>query len=191
MSLPKFESHHLDLHIWSYKIHKTASKQELKELAFESAVTDAWDPCVSRPHSSVTQNRGDGVRRRGGGLARRRRGLRRHRGHLRALRDEVSRLVLLARPMVQRRWLVTGEGSTVELRHEAPMTTSLGYLIQARYELHEVTTVLPKQREEDEKASVVVGRGELRSGEAQPWSRQRKNRQWPSPRARMARLSGR
>ena len=26
MILPKFESHHLDLHIWSYKIHKLSLK---------------------------------------------------------------------------------------------------------------------------------------------------------------------
>ena len=26
MILPKFESHHLDLHIWSYKIHKLLLK---------------------------------------------------------------------------------------------------------------------------------------------------------------------
>ena len=71
MSLTKFESHHLDLHIWSYKIHKTASKQELNELAFESIVTDAWDPRVSMARWSVRRNRGDGMRQRGGGLARR------------------------------------------------------------------------------------------------------------------------
>ena len=50
--------------------------------------------------------------------------------------------------------------------------------------------VLSKQREEDEKVSVVGGRGELRSDEARPWRRRRKNGQWPSPTARMARLRG-
>ena len=93
--------------------------------------------------------------------------------------------------MVQRRWLVAGEGGTVELRCETPATASLGCLIRARYELHEVTTVLPKQREEDEEVTVVVGRGELRSGEARPWRRRWKNGHWPSPKARMARLDGR
>ena len=54
-------------------------------------------------------------------------------------------------------------------------------LIRARYELHEVTTELSKQREEDEEVSVVGGRGELRSSEARPRRRRRKNGQWPSP----------
>ena len=80
-------------------------------------------------------------------------------------------MVLLARPMVQRRWLIAGEGGTAELRREAPAMASLGCLIRARYELHEVTTVLPKKREEDEEVTVVVGHGELRSGEARPWIR--------------------
>ena len=88
MILPKFESHHLDLHIWSYKIHKIASKQELNELAFESVVTDAWDPRVSRARWSATQNRGDGMRRRGNGEARRRRLLRPNQGHRRDYLDE-------------------------------------------------------------------------------------------------------
>jgi len=50
---------------------------------------------------------------------------------------------------------------------------------------------LTKQRKEDERVSVVVGRGELRSGEVRPWRRHRKNGQWPLPMARMARLEGR
>ena len=50
---------------------------------------------------------------------------------------------------------------------------------------------LTKQRKEDEKGLVVVGRGELRFGEVQPWRRRWKNGQWPSPRARMVRLEGR
>jgi len=45
---------------------------------------------------------------------------------------------------------------------------------------------LTKQRKEDEKGSVVVGRGELRSSEARPWRRRWKNGQWPSPKAWMA-----
>ena len=53
--------------------------------------------------------------------------------------------------MVQRRWLVAGDGGTAELRREMLTTASLGCLIRAWYELHEVTMVLPKQREEDEK----------------------------------------
>ena len=36
MSLTKFESHHLNLHIWSYKIYKTALKLELFELASQT-----------------------------------------------------------------------------------------------------------------------------------------------------------
>ena len=71
-------------------------------------------------------------------------------------------MVLLARSMVQRRWLVAGDGSMVELRREVPMMASLGCLIRARYELHEVATVLPKQRTEDGKASGVVGHVELK-----------------------------
>ena len=70
MILQKFESHHLDPPIWRYKIHKTAYKLELIELAFEYVVTDAWDPCVRRARWSVRRNRGDGERWRGGGLAR-------------------------------------------------------------------------------------------------------------------------
>ena len=38
---------------------------------------------------------------------------------------------------------------------------------------------------------MVGGRGELRSGEARPRRRRQKNGQWPSPKARMARLGGR
>ena len=48
-----------------------------------------------------------------------------------------------------------------KLRRELPATASHGWLNQARYELQEVTTVLPTQRKEDEKASVVVGHVEL------------------------------
>ena len=70
MSLKKFESHHLDLHIWSYEIYKTAFKTGNFNYPMEPAVTDAWDLPVSQTGLSVTQNRGDGVRRRGGGLAR-------------------------------------------------------------------------------------------------------------------------
>jgi len=55
--------------------------------------------------------------------------------------------VLLARYRVQRRWLVASDGGTVELRREVLTTASHGCLIRARYELHEVTMVLPKQRE--------------------------------------------
>ena len=73
------------------------------ELAYHYTVTDAWDPRVSRPHLSATQNRGGGLRRHDGGLARRRQGFRRHRGHLRDLRDETRRLVLPARPKANRR----------------------------------------------------------------------------------------
>ena len=51
--------------------------------------------------------------------------------------------------------------------------------------------VLQRQRKGDEGVTVVVGRGELRSGEVRPWRRWRKNGQWASPKARMARLEGR
>ena len=44
-------------------------------------------------------------------------------------------------------------------------TASPHCLIQARYELHEVTTELTKQRKEDKGVLVAVGHGELRSGE--------------------------
>ena len=50
---------------------------------------------------------------------------------------------------------------------------------------------LTKKKQEDERTPVVVGRGELRSGETRPRRRRRKNGQWPSPMARMARLGGR
>ena len=48
---------------------------------------------------------------------------------------------------------------------------------RAWYELHGVTTKLTTQRKEDEKGSVVVGHGELRSGEVRPWKQWRKNGQ--------------
>ena len=63
--------------------------------------------------------------------------------------------------MVQRRWLVAGDGGTTELRREMPATANHGCLHRARHELQGVATVLPTQKEEDEKASVVVGRVEL------------------------------
>ena len=74
---------------------------------------------------------------------------------------------------------------------EVPVTASHGCLNQARYELQRVATVLPKHREEDEEVMVVVGRGELHSGEAWPRIQRRKNSHCPSPKARMARLGGR
>ena len=58
-------------------------------------------------------------------------------------------------------WHVAGDGGTVELWHEMLATASHGCLNRARHELQGVATVLPKQREEDEKASVEVGRVEL------------------------------
>ena len=48
-----------------------------------------------------------------------------------------------------------------KLRRELPATANHGRLNRTRYELQEVTTVLPKQRTEDGKASGVVGRVEL------------------------------
>ena len=61
MILPKFESHHLDLHIWSYKIYKTAFKTRNLNYPMEQVVTDVWDPVVSRTRLSVRQDRGGGV----------------------------------------------------------------------------------------------------------------------------------
>ena len=46
--------------------------------------------------------------------------------------------------------------------------TSHGYLNQARYELQEVTTTLPKQREEDRKVPSYLDHGGLNSGEDTP-----------------------
>ena len=66
------------------------------------------------------------------------------------------------------------------------MTASPCRLTRARCELHDVTTELSKQREEDEEVSVVGGHGVLRSGETPTWRRLRKNGQWPSPTARLA-----
>ena len=60
MSLTKFESHHLDLHIWSYKIYKTAFKTRNLNYPYEHTVTDVWDPGVSQTRMSVRQNRGGG-----------------------------------------------------------------------------------------------------------------------------------
>ena len=74
-------------------------------------------------------------------------------------------MVLVARPKVHRRWLIAGDGGMVELWREMPMTASHGYRIRARYELHEVTTVLPKQREEDKGVPSYPDHGGLNSGE--------------------------
>ena len=60
MSLTKFESHHLDPHIWSYKIYKTTFKTVNLNYPLEQAVTDGWDPVVSWTRMSVRQNRGGG-----------------------------------------------------------------------------------------------------------------------------------
>ena len=48
-----------------------------------------------------------------------------------------------------------------KLQRELPAMASHGWLNRARYELQEVTTMLPKQRKGDGKASVVVGHVEL------------------------------
>ena len=93
------EAPNLDLQNWRYKFYKTTRKTGIFELSstqrsLTSGALGSDDPTCQRKET------GDGgVRWRGGGLARRRRGLRRHRGHLRDLRDAVSRLVLVARPM--------------------------------------------------------------------------------------------
>ena len=63
--------------------------------------------------------------------------------------------------MVQRRWLVAGDGGTAELRRDVLTMASPCCLIRARYELHEVTMVLPKQREEDEKDPSYPNHGGL------------------------------
>jgi len=86
--------------------------------------------------------------------------------------------VLPARPRAQRRWLIAGEGGTVELRCEALTTASPQCPFRARYELRGVTTELTKQRKEDEGVPVAVGRGELRSGEVR---RRRKPKMRPLP----------
>ena len=99
----KLEVLNLDLPIWSYKIYKTTFKTGNLNYPMEQAVTDVWDPVVSRTLLSVRQNRGGGAQWRGGGLARRRRGLRRHQGYLHDLRDEPRRMMLPARPRVNRR----------------------------------------------------------------------------------------
>ena len=74
-------------------------------------------------------------------------------------------MVLVARPKVHRRWLVTGDGGTAELRHKTLMTASHGCLNRARYELQGVATVLPKQGEEDKEVPSYPDHGGLNSGE--------------------------
>ena len=49
---------------------------------------------------------------------------------------------------------------------------------------------LTKQRKEDEKGLVVVGRGELRSGEARPWRRRRRNDEYMLTLTQLTRLNG-
>ena len=84
-----------------------------------------------------------------------------------------------------------GNGERRRGGYGTPATVSLHCSTQARYELHEATMELTKQRKEDERVPVMVGRGELRSGEVRPWRRRQKNGQWPSPTVRLARLEGR
>ena len=60
MILPKFESHHLDLHIWSYKIHKTAFKTGNLNYPFEYTVTVRGVHLSAGPHVSDKKNRGCG-----------------------------------------------------------------------------------------------------------------------------------
>ena len=62
------------------------------------------------------------------------------------------------------------------------MTVSSQCPFRAWYELHGVTMELTTQRKEDENGSVVVGRGEIRSGEVRPWKRLRKTANVPLPR---------
>ena len=126
MILLKFESHHLDLHIWSYKIHKTTSKLNLIELAYDSIVTNAWDPCVSRARWSVRQNRGDGMRRRGSGEARRRQGLQRWHQHDCDLQVPPNLLSSLARPIAGANYDGGVDGGTVvRLRSETPVLAAI------------------------------------------------------------------
>ena len=68
---------------------------------------------------------------------------------------------------------------------------SHGWLNRARYELQKVTTVLPKQRTEDGKASGVVGRVELQLRRSNGNGDGVGNGQRPSPKARMAQRKGR
>ena len=144
MILTKLESHHLDLPIWRYKIHKIAFKSANLNYPTTKLSLTRGTRVSAGPAGQWDGNRGDGMRRCGGGLARRRRGFRRHRGHLRDLRDETRRLVLLARPKAHRRWLVAGEGGTTEFQREAPTMASPQCPFRAQYELHGVTTELTK-----------------------------------------------
>ena len=68
------------------------------------------------------------------------------------------------------------------------MTVSSQCPFRAWYELHGVTTELTTQRKEDEKGSVVVGRGEVRSSEVRPWKRWRKTANVPLPRPKRCSL---
>ena len=70
-----------------------------------------------------------------------------------------------ARPKTLRRGLIAGDGGTVNLWHEVLATVSQGCLNRARYELQGVTTMLPEQREEDEKVPSYPDHGGLNSGE--------------------------
>ena len=60
MILPNFESHHLDLPKWRYKIHKTAQKPRIFALSYCSTVTGKRDLHVSWDHASATRKIGDG-----------------------------------------------------------------------------------------------------------------------------------
>ena len=95
----KFESHHLDLHIWSYKIHNTAFKTGNLNYPFEQIVTDAWGPRVSRTRLSVRRKQGRHTRWRGNGEARRRRLLRRNRRHRRAPHNDAHQFMPSLQPL--------------------------------------------------------------------------------------------
>ena len=78
MSLTKFESHHLDLHIWSYKIYKTALKLELFELASQTQSLTSGALGSDDPTGQREENRGDSDNGAAHGEAHRRRLLQRN-----------------------------------------------------------------------------------------------------------------
>ena len=138
----------------------------------------------------MTESRGWLTRRRGNGETHRWPHLRRGQRHRRVPSDDTHLPIPFSRPLPRSSYDCVGNGGRRRGRCGTPTTASLHCSTQARYELHEATMELTKQRKEDENGSVVVGHGELHSGEAWPWRWRRKNGHWSSPKARMARLDG-
>ena len=144
MILPKFESHHLDLPNTSYQFYKIAFKTAQMNYPFTKTVTDTWDPWISGPRRSTTENRGWRARRRGNGVARRRLHLRRGQWHRRVPSDDTHLPIPFPRPLPRSSYDGVGNGGRRRGRCGTPAMASPHCPTQARYKLHGVTTELER-----------------------------------------------